>query len=239
MNAPLGRIRDGVHAEVAHDSAVGHVTGRARYLDDLPAPPGMLEAALVLSPHPHAQIGRIDFARALEAPGAVAAVSAADIPGRNDIAPIRKDEPLLPPKLVEYEGQPVAAICAVTLDQARAAAKLVDIDYEPLAATFTVEDAIANDHFVCPTQTITRGDVAGALAFAPHRMVGEVRTGGQDHFYLEGQIALAIPGEDGDMLVLASTQHPTEVQHAVAGLLKLPMSAVTVEVRRMGGAFGG
>ncbi len=133
MSTPLGRIRGGVHEAVSHDSAVGHVTGQALYLDDVPTVPGTLEAALVLSPHAHARIGRIGFASALAAPGVVAAVTAADIPGKNDIAPIRSDEPLLPAEIAEYEGQPIAAIAAATLDQARAAAKLVKVDYEAVA----------------------------------------------------------------------------------------------------------
>ena len=239
MNTPLARIRGGVHSAVRHDSAVGHVTGRALYIDDVPNVPGTLEAALVLSPHAHARIRRIDFSRALAAPGVVAAIAAADIPGKNDIGPIRPDEPLLAADLVEYEGQPVAAIAAATLDQARAAAKLVEIEYEPLPAVLTVDEALAREHFVAPPQTIARGDAAAALASAPHRLSGEFRCGGQDHFYLEGQIALATPGDDGTIHLLSSTQHPTEVQHGVAHLLGVPFNAVTAEVRRMGGAFGG
>jgi xanthine dehydrogenase large subunit len=240
MSAPVLRpIRGGAHASVSHDSAAGHVTGRALYLDDMAVVPGTLEAALVLSPHAHARIRSIDFTRALAAPGVVAAASAADIPGTNDIAPIRSGEPLLPQALVEYEGQPVAAVAARTLDAARAAVSLVDIDYEPLPAVLTVEEALSRRLYVSPPQIITRGDVDGALAGAPNRLAGEVRCGGQDHFYLEGQIALAVPGEGSDMLVHSSTQHPTEVQHGVARVLGLPLNAVTAEVRRMGGAFGG
>ena len=239
MNAPLARIRGGVHSAVRHDSAVGHVTGRALYIDDVPNVPGTLETSLVLSPHAHARIRRIDFSRALAAPGVVAAIAAADIPGKNDIGPIRPDEPLLPADLVEYEGQPVAAVAAVTLDQARAAAKLVAVEYEPLPAVLTVDDALAREQFVAPPQDIVRGDATAALAGAPHRLSGEFRCGGQDHFYLEGQIALATPGDDGTIHLLSSTQHPTEVQHGVAHLLGLPFNSVTAEVRRMGGAFGG
>jgi xanthine dehydrogenase large subunit len=239
MNTPLARIRGGVHSAVRHDSAVGHVTGRALYIDDVPNVPGTLETALVLSPHAHARIRRIDFSRALAAPGVVAAIAAADIPGKNDIGPIRPDEPLLPADLVEYEGQPVAAIAAATLDQARAAAKLVAIEYEPLPAVLTIDEALARNEFVAPPQSIIRGDAEAALASAPHRLSGEFRCGGQDHFYLEGQIALATPGDDGSMHVFSSTQHPTEVQHGVAHLLGVPFNAVTAEVRRMGGAFGG
>jgi xanthine dehydrogenase large subunit len=239
MNEPLARIRGGVHASARHDSAVGHVTGGARYLDDIPTVPGTLEAALVLSPHAHARIRRLDYARALAVPGAVVAVTAADIPGRNDIAPIRTDEPALAAGVVEYEGQPLAAVAAATLDAARAAARLVEVDYEPLPAVLTIEEAIAGEHLVAPPQVMIRGEVEPALAAAPHRLAGELRCGGQDHFYLEGQIALAVPGEDNAIHVMSSTQHPTEVQHGVARLLGLPFNAVTVEVRRMGGAFGG
>jgi xanthine dehydrogenase large subunit len=239
MNEPLVRTRGGVHAAVRHDSAVGHVTGAARYLDDVPTVPGTLEASLVLSPHAHARICRIDLSRALAAPGVVAAVTAADIPGKNDIAPIRSDEPALAAGVVEYEGQPVAAIAADTFDQARAAARLVEIVYEPLPAVLSIEEAMARESFVSPPQTMVRGEVEPALAGSPQRLSGELRCGGQDHFYLEGQIALAVPGEDADMEIWSSTQHPTEVQHGVAHLLGLPFNAVTVEVRRMGGAFGG
>jgi xanthine dehydrogenase large subunit len=239
MNELIARSRGAVHAAVRHDSAVGHVTGAARYLDDVPTVPETLEAALVLSPHAHARIRHIDLSRALAAPGVVIAVTAADIPGKNDIAPIRSDEPALAAGVVEYEGQPVAAVAAATLDQARAAAKLVDIDYEPLPAVLSIEEAMTRESFVAPPQTMIRGEVEPALASAPLRLAGELRCGGQDHFYLEGQIALAIPGESSDIQVWSSTQHPTEVQHGVAHLLGLPFNAVTVEVRRMGGAFGG
>jgi xanthine dehydrogenase large subunit len=239
MNELLGRIHGGAHAAVRHDSAAGHVTGAARYLDDIANVPGTLEAALVLSPHAHARIRRIDLSRALAAPGVVAAIAAADIPGKNDIAPIRSNEPALAADVAQYEGQPVAAIAAATLDAARAAAKLVEIDYEPLPCVLSVEDAMAHESFVSPPQLMVRGEVEPALACAPHRLSGELRCGGQDHFYLEGQIALAVPGEAGEMQVWSSTQHPTEVQHGVAHLLGLPFNAVSVEVRRVGGAFGG
>jgi xanthine dehydrogenase large subunit len=239
MNEVSPRLRGAVHAAVRHDSAIAHVTGAARYLDDVPTVPGTLEAALVLSPHAHARIRSVDLSACLAASGVVTAITAADIPGRNDIAPIRTGEPALAADIVEYEGQPVAAIAAATLDQARAAAKLAAIDYEALPAVLTIEEAVARDSYVSPPQLMLRGDVEDGLAGAPHRLVGELRCGGQDHFYLEGQIALATPGEATDMHVWSSTQHPTEVQHGVAHLLGLPFNAVTVEVRRMGGAFGG
>jgi xanthine dehydrogenase large subunit len=239
MNEVSPRVRGAVHAAVRHDSAIAHVTGSARYLDDVATVPGTLEAALVLSPHAHARIRSVDLSACLAASGVSLAITAADIPGKNDIAPIRSGEPALAADIVEYEGQPVAAIAAATLDQARAAAKLAAIDYERLPAVLTIEEAMARDSYVSPPQLMVRGDVEAALAGAPHRLSGELRCGGQDHFYLEGQIALATPGETPDMHVWSSTQHPTEVQHGVAHLLGLPFNAVTVEVRRMGGAFGG
>jgi xanthine dehydrogenase large subunit len=240
MNAPLSRIRGGVHTSVRHDSAAGHTNGQALYLDDIPSVPGTLETALVLSPHPHARIVSIDVSDALSADGVAAVVTAKDIPGKNDIAPIRTDEPLLAAGLVEHEGQIIAAVAAATLDQARAAAKLVKVEYEVLPAVLTVEEAVAQELYVAPMQKMERGDIDAALASAPHRLSGEFRCGGQDHFYLEGQIAIATPGENNrDIHVYSSTQHPTEVQHGVAHVLGIPFNAVTVEVRRMGGGFGG
>jgi xanthine dehydrogenase large subunit len=239
MNEPLQRIRGGVHQSVKHDSARGHVSGGALYIDDVPLPAPGLEAALVLSPHAHARIKSIDFTKALAAPGVVAAIRASDIPGKNDIGPIRPNEPLLPEEFAEYEGQPIAAIAAATLDQARTAAKLVAIEYEVLPAVLSIGEALAKQSYVSPVQTMARGDLDAAFKESAHRLHGEFRAGGQDHFYLEGQIALATPGDAGDMHVLSSTQHPTEIQHGVAHLLGIPFSAVTAEVRRMGGGFGG
>jgi xanthine dehydrogenase large subunit len=239
MTAPLARIVGGINTPTRHDSAHGHVTGQAIYIDDLPVPTGTLDAALVLSPHAHARIVSIDFSRALAVPGVVAVVTAADIPGKNDIAPIRTDEPALAPGIVLHEGQAVAALAATSLAVARAAAKLVDVTYEPLPPVLSVEEALAREDYVSPPIAITRGDLDAGLAGSPHRLAGEVRCGGQEHFYLEGQIAIATPGENGDMHVLSSTQHPTEVQRGVAHVLGVPFAAVTSEVRRMGGAFGG
>jgi xanthine dehydrogenase large subunit len=239
MNKPLERIRGGVHQPVKHDSAHGHVSGGALYIDDVPMPPSGLESALVLSPHAHARIKKIDFTKALAVPGVIAAIKASDIPGKNDIGPIRPNEPLLPKSLAEYEGQPIAAIAALSLDQARAAAKLVDVEYEVLPAVLTVEEALKNESYVSPVQTMARGELDTGFKDSKHRLKGEFRAGGQDHFYLEGQIALATPGDSGDIHVLSSTQHPTEIQHGVAHLLGIPFSAVTAEVRRMGGGFGG
>ena len=232
-------LKGGVHRAWRHDSAEKHVTGRAVYIDDMPAVPGTQEIWLATSPHPHARIRSIDCAAARAVPGVSAVVTAADIPGVNDVAPIFSGEPILAERVAEYVGHPVAAVAASDRDTARRAAALVEVEYEVLEPILSIEDALERESYVARPQVMKRGDAAAAIAAAPHRVAGEAGCGGQDHFYLEGQVALAVPREDSDMLVYSSTQHPTEVQHGVAHTLGVPANAVTVEVRRMGGAFGG
>ncbi len=229
----------GVHAAVAHDSARKHVTGEAVYLDDMPEPKGCLHAHLVTSPWPHARLTAIDAAAALAVPGVAAIVTAADIPGVNDIAPAFSSEPLLPPEVAEYVGHPVAAVAAASPAQAREAASLVRLEATPLPALLDLREAYEKKRWVLDPVEMLRGEPDAELAKAAVRLDGELMVGGQEHFYLETQCALAVPQEDGDMLVLSGTQHPTEVQHMVARLLGIPQHAVAVEVRRMGGGFGG
>lgn len=237
-SAVTASARGGVGQSVRHDSAAGHVSGKAIYLDDMPMPPGSLHAALVLSPHAHAKVVSIDGTAALEMPGVRAVITPADIPGRNDIAPILKDEPALA-EVAEYVGHPVAAVIAESFAEARAALSAVKVEWEERPAILSIEAALEAGATVARDQVMQRGDAAKALADAPRRLSGEVRCGGQDHFYLEGQVAVAIPGEGVDMQVYSSTQHPTEVQHGVAHVLGVPFNQVTVDIRRMGGAFGG
>ena len=174
------------------------------------------------------------------AEGVVRVITADDIPGINDISPThRHDEVILAEDLVEYVGQAIFAVAAESRDQARRAAQLARIDYEPLTPVLSFADAKARGETVTEPMTLARGDAAAALAASPQRLKGQMAIGGQDHFYLEGQIAMAIPGEDDEVTVISSTQHPTEVQTMVAGSLGVPANAVTTEVRRMGGAFGG
>ena len=232
-------LKGGVHRAWRHDSAEKHVTGRAVYIDDMPSVPGTQEIWLATSPHPHARIRSIDCAAARAVPGVSAVVTAADIPGVNDVAPIFSGEPILADGVAEYVGHPVAAVAASDRDTARRAAATIAVEYEVLEPILSVEDALERESYVAKPQIMKRGDAASAIAAAPHRVAGEAGCGGQDHFYLEGQVALAVPREDSDMLVYSSTQHPTEVQHGVAHTLGVPANAVTVEVRRMGGAFGG
>jgi xanthine dehydrogenase large subunit len=228
-----------VHAKVRHDSARGHVTGQAKYIDDMPMLPGTLEVVLVTSPHPHAGIVSIDVAKARTADGVRAVLSADDIPGANNVGPVFDGEPALAEGIVDYVGAPVVAVAADTYDQARAAATLVAVEYDVRPPVLDIEQALEQELYTYPPQIMTIGEPDAALTKARHRIDGEVRCGGQDHFYLESHIAMAVPRDNGDLDVYSSTQHPSEVQHGVAHLLGVPTNAVTVEVRRMGGAFGG
>jgi xanthine dehydrogenase large subunit len=234
-----GRLRGGVGAAVPHDSARKHVSGEAVYTDDIPELPGTLHAVCALSDKAHAEIVSIDLAAARAAPGVRAVLTVADVPGDPDIGAVFPGDPVLADGRVQFVGQPVVAVAADTLAQARAAAALVRIEYRELPAILTAEEAFEKEHFVSPSLTMAIGDSAAALASAPRRLEGRFEIGGQDHFYLEGMIAYAQPREDGDLLVFSSTQHPSEVQHLIARALALPDNAVTVECRRMGGGFGG
>lgn len=237
MTAPLATTV--VHRPVRHDSATKHVAGTARYIDDLPEPEGLLHAALHLSDRTHARILKIDTAKARALKGVRAVITVADVPGDPDIAPVIRPEPMLAKDTVEFHGQPVAAIAADSLQIARRAARLIEVEYEDLPAILDLADAIAQDSLLMPPLGLKRGDAQAAIAKAPHRLKGELHLGGQDHFYLEGQVSLAEPREDGDIIVRCSTQHPTEVQKLVARVLGRPLHSVTVECRRMGGGFGG
>ena len=228
-----------VHRPLPHDSGIRHVSGAALYIDDIREPDGTLHVALGLSPAARGRLAGLDLAAVRAAPGVVAVLTAADVPGRNDISPANADEPVFAEGEVLFHGQPVFAVVATTRDAARRAARLATFDIEEEPPSITVEDALARGETVLPDYAFGRGDVEAALAGARHRLEGALRIGGQEHFYLEGQAALAVPGEDGDMLVHSSTQHPSEVQHIVARALGVPDAFVTCEVRRMGGGFGG
>ncbi|MBB4003300.1 xanthine dehydrogenase molybdopterin binding subunit [Aurantimonas endophytica] len=236
-------IKGGVATPLAHDSAARHVAGTARYIDDEPELPGTLQIHIAMSERAHARIGGIDLAAVRAAPGVVAVLTAADIPGENDYSPVFGDDPIFAVDTVQYVGQPLFAVAAETAHAARAAAKLAVVTYADLPAAISIDaglaqaDAAGED--LLPAHEMRIGDPDAALDAAPLRLVGRLELGGQDHFYLEGQIAVAIPLEDGDVLVRSSTQHPSEVQHNVARMLGVPDHAVTVEVRRMGGGFGG
>jgi len=232
-------IRGAVGDSVPHDSGQLHVSGDATYTDDILEPKNLLHLAVGLSSKPHARIRHMDFAAVLQAPGVVSVITADDIPGANNFGPVVADDPILAPMLVEYAGQPMFAVAARTIDQARKAARLAVIDYEELDAILDPIAAVEAESFVLPSETLKRGDSDTAIKAAAHRLQGEMTLGGQDQFYLEGQIAMALPVEGGDMFVYSSTQHPGEVQHLVSTALGTKSKDVVVECRRMGGAFGG
>jgi xanthine dehydrogenase large subunit len=225
---------------ITHDSATKHVSGAAHYIDDLPEPHGALHVQIGMSTRAHARIVSLDLAAVRAAPGVVAVLTAADIPGDNDVSPTpTHDDPIFADSLVQHWGQSMFAVVATSRTAARFAARRAVVRYEDLPAILTIDDAMAAQHFLEPPYVMQRGDVDAAIADAPHTVAGRIEIGGQEHFYLEGMAALAVPGEDADMTIYASTQHPSEIQHKVAGALGVPSNAVTVDVRRMGGAFGG
>jgi len=224
-----------------HDSAHKHVSGEAIYIDDMPEPVGTLHVYLGISERAHAAIIATDLEAVRTAPDVVGVITASDIPGENDISPVgAHDEPLFATTEVLFHGQPIFAVVAKTRAAARAACKLAKISYQDRPFHLDVASArkAGGDTVVTPMK-LERGQVDLALNAAPLRLQGSMKIGGQDHFYLESHIAFAIPGEDGDITVYSSTQHPSEVQHMVAHILNVPNHAVTVEVRRMGGGFGG
>ncbi|MCM2343452.1 MAG: xanthine dehydrogenase molybdopterin binding subunit [Alphaproteobacteria bacterium] len=231
--------KGGVGAAIAHDSASLHATGEAVYTDDIREPAGCLHAYILKSPYAHARIKKIDRA-ACYIPGVHAVMIAADIPGVNDVAPVFAGDPVFADKEVLYAGQSVLAVAAESIEIAYQAAQKAVITYEELPAILDVHEALRKKAFVGEPYVMQTGDTGKALKAAKHRIEGAFDLGGQDHFYLEGQIALATPQEKGEMHCWSSTQHPSEVQHLISRVLGLPGDhAVTVEVRRMGGGFGG
>jgi len=234
-------VSGAVHQNVKHDSAIKQVQGRAEYTDDIAEPIGTLHAYLGVSTVTHARILDMDLSPVRAAAGVVDVLTATDIPGVNDISPTGKnDEPVFPTDKVEFHGQPIFAVIAESRDAARRAAELADITYDVLPHAL---DPVSAEQAGLPLITdplkLERGDVDTALASAKHRIQAQMTVGGQDHMYLEGHIAFAIPGEDDDVIVHCSTQHPSEAQHMVAHVLGVPSNAVVVNVRRMGGGFGG
>ena len=222
-----------------HDSAHLHVSGTAAYTDDLPEPRDLLHLAVGMSSKAHARVKSIDLTAVAAAEGVVSTCVAADIPGDNNCGPVIADEPILASELAEYAGQALFAVAADTVDHARKAARAAAVDYEELDAILDPLTAVAQESFVLPSETLLRGDPELAIAAAKHTLKRRIELGGQDQFYLEGQVAMAVPQEDGDMLVYSSTQHPDEVQHLVAHAIGREAKDVVCICRRMGGAFGG
>jgi xanthine dehydrogenase large subunit len=223
----------------AHDSAALHVSGQALYCDDIVLPENALHAAFGMSPIAHGRIAALDLGAVAAAPGVVAVATAADVPGENNYGGAVHDDPIFAEDVVQYAGQPLFAVAASSMRAARIAARRAQPDLTPLPALLDIRAALAAQSYVLPSQAMRRGDPQAALKAAPRRLASTVVIGGQDHFYLEGQIAVAVPQEDCGMLVHSSTQHPTEVQSIVAHALGLSLNQVVVQCRRMGGGFGG
>jgi len=240
-NLKAAKIVGGVHSSNTHDSAHKHVSGTAVYIDDITEPAGTLHAGLGLAAVAHGKIKSIDLSAVRAAPGVVAVLTAKDVPGDNDISPSgMHDDPILADGEVLFHGQPIFCVVAGTRDQARRAARLAKIEYRELDAVIDIWNLDAETHRQVTTPLVlNRGDAKANLEKAPRRIKGRMRLGGQDHFYLEGQVSLAVPGEDDEVTVHCSTQGPSETQHMIAHALGVPSHAVTVEVRRMGGGFGG
>nr|WP_315592186.1 xanthine dehydrogenase molybdopterin binding subunit [uncultured Cupriavidus sp.] len=222
-----------------HESAHLHVAGTATYTDDIPELAGTLHAALGMSTKAHARLKTVNLERVRKAPGVVSVLTVDDIPGVNDCGPIIHDDPILVKDTVQFIGQPIFIVVASSHDAARRAARLADIEYEDLPPVLTPEAAHAAGSYVLPPMHLTRGEPVRHLETAKHRDHAKIQLGGQEQFYLEGQIAYAAPRENDGMHVWCSTQHPTEMQHAVAHMLGWQVHQVLVECRRMGGGFGG
>ena len=228
-----------VPAGPPHDSASLHVSGQATYADDIALPAGALHGAFGLSSIAHGRIRRLDLTALQTIAGVAVVATAADVPGENNYGSAVHDDPIFAADLVEYAGQPVFALAADSYTIARKAVRRARIEYEPLPAILDIRAALAAATAVLPSQRLVRGTPHEVLTRAPHRLQGTLQMGGQDHFYLEGQIAIALPQEDRGMLVVSSTQHPSEVQQIVARALGWRVNQVTVQCRRMGGGFGG
>jgi len=228
-----------VHASTPHDSARLHVSGSATYIDDIPEPAGLLHMALGLSPIARGRLVALDLAPVLASEGVVRVLTAADVPGRNDTSPALFDEPMLVEDAISFHGQILFAVLATSRRAARVAARRAIITTSREAPSVTIADAEARGETVLPDYAFGRGDEQAALEAAQNRLSGSITIGGQEHFYLEGQVALAIPGEGEEMHVHSSTQHPSEVQHIIARVLGVADHQVSVECRRMGGGFGG
>jgi len=222
-----------------HESAVAQVAGAATYVDDIPEVRGTLHAAPILSTVAHGRLLGVDATAARAMPGVVDVVLAADIPGDPMLAAFAGDEPVFARDTVQHIGQVIGLVVAKTVMQARRAARKVQLSIEALPAVLTVQEALKAQSYVLPPVFVRRGDADAALATSRHRLDGTLEVGGQEHFYLEGQIAYVLPQEQNLWVVHSSTQHPGEVQHWVAHALGLDSHAVRVECRRMGGGFGG
>jgi xanthine dehydrogenase molybdopterin binding subunit/xanthine dehydrogenase small subunit len=238
-DAPTWQAIEDASRSLAHESAIGHVTGAARYVDDVAQRKGSLVMWPFVSKVARGKIVRLDVGNARALAGIATVLTAADIPGVNDIGAVRHDEVLLAKDEVQFVGQMIAVVVGESYERCRKAAALIEVDIEEVTPVLGLRAAIEAQSFHTEPHVITKGDCAAALAASPHRLTGELEIGGQEHFYLEAQAAYAEWGDDGDVFVLSSTQHPSEIQAVVSHVLDVPRHKVVVESPRMGGGFGG
>ena len=238
-DAPAGQS---AHRPIPHDSGHKHVAGTAVYADDIPEPTAMVHVHIGYAGFARGRV-KADLSAVRESAGVIAVLTGDDVPGINDVGPVRRDEPMLAlvggEGEVLYEGQPLFAVVAVSRRAARVAASFAMLETAPEKPVVTIADAIAAGSHVEEPYRMLRGDPEAAIAAAPMRVSGEIEIGGQEHFALESQVAVATPGEDDEMHVVSSNQYPSECQEVIARVLGVPSNAVTVEVRRLGGGFGG
>ena len=232
-------LATGVGKSVKHDSAIKQVSGEAQYIDDRTEFPNQLHIYCLMSTRAHATIDKLDISACYNVPGVRIVITAKDVPGEVDIGPLLPGDPMLADGKVTYVGQPIIAVAANSLDNARKAANLAIVEYTNLPAILDVKDGLAQEEYVCDSHQQKRGDSESAIKNAAHVLEGSLDIGGQEHFYLETQVSSVVPTEDGGVIVYCSTQNPTEVQKLVASVLAVPMHKVLIDMRRMGGGFGG
>lgn len=228
-----------VGKNIPHDSAKGHVSGRSTYIDDIPPVRGELYVDFLYAPVSHGRVAQLALDEARKIPGVVALYTYKDIPGNNKFGPLLQDEVLLVEEEIEFMGHPLVLIAAESMKAVAAARNAIEILYSPLENILTIDKAKEKESFIGPQRRIKRGNPDLAMSQAEHTIEGRFFNQGQDHFYLESQAAIAYPGENDQIVVHSSTQHPSELQDVIAHILGLSMNQVVVVCKRMGGGFGG
>ncbi len=228
-----------VGRSVKHESAEMHVTGKAIYTDDQLETAGQLHTAVGMATIASGHIKSMDLSAVKTSPGVVAVITLDDVIGHSDIGAVFPGDPILSKDVIEFYGQAIFAVAATSHELAKRAVALAKINYLESTPVLTIEQALAKQSFIRPPHTMKRGNSKAAIKKAKHQLNGNLAIGGQEHFYLEGQVASVIPTEDGGMMVYSSSQHPAEVQKLVAEVLAIPFNRVVVDMKRMGGGFGG
>jgi xanthine dehydrogenase large subunit len=225
--------------QIQHESAHLHVSGHAQYIDDMSLPSNALHIALGVSRIARGKILKLDLTPVKAYPGVIDILTVDDIPGENNFGCAVKDDPIFPNSQIDFYGQPLFAVIATSHLIAKQAAQLAQIEVEEETPIFDIREAIEKNHFVLPPVAMEKGNIEQGFLSSTHRLKNSIKLGGQEHFYLEGHIACAVPMEDGELTIYSSTQHPSEVQHLVSHAMNLPAAMIRVECKRLGGGFGG